>query len=106
MKRVYVASDLPRAQLVVDLLEQNGIAARVLNEHASTLSGEIPVLHATPHVWVEQDRDEAAARSLVEALEQRVSSEAVQQCGACGEENPDSFELCWNCGADLVAAEG
>jgi hypothetical protein len=103
MKCVYAAPDLARAQLVSDLLAQHGIENHVLNTHASTLSGEIPVFHSGPRVWVANDADMTAARTLIEESEQSSTSDATQHCPSCGEECPASFELCWQCGAELGA---
>lgn len=102
MKCVYAAPDLARAQLVSDLLGQHGIANHVLNTHASTLSGEIPVFHTGPRVWIAEDEDMAAARALIEVSERLTNSDATQSCPRCGEECPASFELCWQCGAELA----
>jgi hypothetical protein len=104
MQCVYFAPDLARAQLVLDMLQQHGLIARVLNTHASTLAGEIPLFHAGPQVWVVHDRDVTAARSLIETMEATASSDASQRCAACGEDNPAGFELCWQCGAALTTA--
>jgi hypothetical protein len=102
MQCVYFAPDLARAQLVFDLLQQHGLVARVLNTHASTLAGEIPLFHAGPQVWVVHDGDVPAARSLIEAMDATASSDESRRCDACGEDSPAGFELCWQCGAELT----
>lgn len=101
MQRVFIAPDLPRAQLVLDRLLQQGLAARILNAHAGTLLGEIPVLFACPEVWVEEDADAGAARQVIEAMEAAVSSGAVRPCPRCGAEVPVEFGTCWRCQADF-----
>lgn len=100
MKRVYVAAHLPDAQLLVHTLESNGIKARVFNETLQGGVGELP--HVYPEVWLEDDTDWAHARTLVEKFEQDVTHDkGVVRCQQCHEENPASFELCWQCGAAL-----
>jgi len=101
MQRVFIAPDLPRAQLVVDRLAQMGLASRILNEFAGALGGEIPVQFACPEVWVEQDGDVVAARQVIEAMEAVVPSDAVRACPSCGEESPYEFETCWKCEAEF-----
>jgi len=54
-----------------------------------------------PQVWVENPEQAARARTVIdEYLRSRVSG-PPQKCAKCGEENPASFDLCWNCGEGL-----
>jgi Putative prokaryotic signal transducing protein len=100
MKRVHSASNLPEAQLLVDLLADRGIRARILNANASSLAGELPIDAALPQVWVDNADDAPRARELIDAFS-RGSSTGTVKCPACGEDNPTSFDLCWSCGAGL-----
>jgi hypothetical protein len=51
---------------------------------------------------VEHPRDAERAREIIETfLTARTTGPAVK-CSHCGEENPASFDLCWNCGKDLA----
>jgi hypothetical protein len=102
MQRVYIASDLPMAQLLVDRLAQHGLPARILNTHASTLAGELPALLTCPEVWVDDASDSVAARQVIETMELTVSSDALKPCPECGEQSPVEFEICWRCEAELV----
>lgn len=99
MRRVYVATTRLDAYLLRDLLQHAGIAARVLNEHAAGGLGEIPFDAAQPQVWVDADEDLPRARTVAREFAARRSSTGVWHCRHCGEENPDTFELCWKCGA-------
>ena len=101
MKRVHTASNLPEAQLLVDRLATFGIPARIFNANASSLAGELPVDVARPQVWVDRDADLARAREAIEAFLAPVPEGPPLKCARCGEENPGSFDLCWNCGASL-----
>jgi Putative prokaryotic signal transducing protein len=100
VKKIYVASNLPEAYLVRDLLVQSGVAARVLNEHAMGALGELALNATYPQVWITQQHQEQHARSLIAEYEQRTPTQA-KFCGHCGENNPGEFELCWSCGTQL-----
>ena len=101
MKRVHTASNLPEAHLLVDLLADRGIRARIFNANASSLVGELPIDAALPQVWVDDPADASRAREVIHEYTRHPVSTAVVKCGKCGEENPASFDLCWNCGAGL-----
>lgn len=101
MKRVYIASDLPDAHIVLNLLALAGIEARVFNENAQGGLGEIPFTHAYPEVWVTDPEDAPHARRIIEAQLRAAPNPGVVFCRQCGEENPGNFQLCWHCGAGL-----
>ena len=103
MKRLYDAADLPQAQLLIDHLAAEGIPARLFNANAQGGLGEIPFIAAYPQVWLDNERDWARARTVVEHFEQPTESRPTRRCAACGEENPGEFELCWSCGTALQA---
>ncbi len=100
MLKLCAAASLPEAHLLRDLLHRAGIAAHVLNENAQGGVGEIPFTHAWPELWIERESDARQARALVSEWE-RAPCRPDLVCQACGESNPGSFELCWNCGACL-----
>ena len=88
------------AHLLVGLLADCGIRARVLNANASSVAGELPIDQAMPQVWVDDPADADRARSAIEEFIKRPIG-PTRKCPACGEENPGSFDLCWSCGAGL-----
>jgi putative signal transducing protein len=100
MKRVHAASNLPEAHLLLDLLADRGIRARIFNANAASVAGELPIDATLPQVWVDDPADAARAREVIEAF-LRMPQGAARECPACGEENPASFDLCWSCGAGL-----
>jgi hypothetical protein len=61
----------------------------------------LPIDAALPQIWVEDPGDAARARELIEAFLRPVPSGPPIICPKCGEENPSSFDLCWNCGTGL-----
>lgn len=100
MYRIYSASNLQEAHLLAGLLQQEGIEVHVLNENAIGGMGEIPFTQAWPEIWLEDERDRARAEAVIRRFE-RPSESAPIHCPTCGEENPGSFEICWNCGGQL-----
>ena len=88
------------AHLLVDLLADRGIRARVLNANASSVAGELPIDQAMPQVWVDDAQDADRARSVIEEFAHAPVG-PTRKCPACGEENPGSFDLCWSCGSGL-----
>jgi hypothetical protein len=101
MKRVYAASNLPEAHLLIDVLADRGIRARVFNAHASSLAGELPIEASLPQVWVENPADADRAREIIDGFTRSVPSQGYVKCPACHEENPSSFDVCWACGKGL-----
>ena len=103
MKRIYSAASLPEAHLILHRLRAEGIACAVFNENAQGGVGELPFTHAYPEVWIEDTVDEPLARRIVDEFERGADDADGGPCAGCGEHNPASFEVCWNCGAVLAA---
>ena len=101
MKRVYTAANLPEAHILVDLLADRGMRARVFNANASSLAGELPIDASLPQVWVDSPADAPRARKAIDAFFSTQLVGPPLTCPACGEESPPSFDLCWSCGAGL-----
>ena len=99
MERIYQANNLPEAYLLRGLLAQAGIDVRIFNENAQGAMGEIPFTQAYPELWLADmgRRDEALA--IIAGYEH--NSTVSRDCPCCGEENPQTFELCWHCGKQL-----
>ena len=104
MKRVHAAANLPEAHILVDLLADRGIRARVLNANASSLAGELPIEASLPQVWVDDPADYERAKEVILAFLRPTALGPAVKCPNCGEENPSSFDLCWSCGAGLERA--
>lgn len=101
MIKIYSASNLPEAHLLVNLLQQAGIAAQILNSYAQGASGEIPFEQAYPQIWLEDERDKSLAERIISKYESTPSDTEWVFCRQCGERNPANFELCWHCGKDF-----
>lgn len=101
MIRFYVARQRFDAWLVADRLNQVGIRAHVFNQHASSIVGDVPPEVGQPQVWLERECDLERARIVLRDIEAAGESRASRTCGACAEESPANFDLCWKCGAAL-----
>jgi hypothetical protein len=102
MQRLYTAANLPEAYLLLHMLQAEGIAARVFNENAQGGVGELPFTHTYPEIWVERETDAGAARAVIRRFEDSMKQgDAAVTCPRCEEENPGSFDVCWNCGTAL-----
>jgi len=101
MKRVIQAPNLAIATLWADMLSGAGIAANVQRAYASSIAGEIPPDQALPEVWVVDDEQLDAARTLLAEL--RGAPHRHWVCPRCHERVDGPFEQCWNCGALMPA---
>lgn len=101
MKKIYAAADLPQAHLLLHLLEEAGIEARILNENMQGGTGEIPFIHTWPEIWLENANNQTTAEKIIREFENRKTSNDIIACPDCGEENPANFESCWQCGATI-----
>jgi hypothetical protein len=64
----------------------------------------LPIDASLPQVWVEDPADAVRAKASIEAFFESRDLRPAVKCPACGEENPGTFDLCWNCGRDLTAS--
>lgn len=101
MKKIYAAADLPQAHLLLHMLKDAGIEARVLNENMQGGTGEIPFIHTWPEIWLEKTSDQIPAEKIIREFETRKTSTGTIACPDCGEENPANFEACWQCGTTI-----
>ncbi len=102
MIRLYTARARFDAWLVADRLNQVGIKAHVFNQHAQSIVGDIPPDVAQPQVWLEREQDRERAQVLLARIEDEALRSGSVHCGACGEDSPANFDLCWNCGAPVA----
>ena len=94
---VYWATDAQDAHLAKALLEDAGIAARVVGEMLLGVVGELPMgPNTAPRVWVAAS-DAERARALVAEWEKRTPKGVAWSCANCGENVGGQFDLCWNC---------
>jgi hypothetical protein len=103
MREIFQAASLYEAQLLVSQLEERGIRTHVRNVDLQGALGELPMT-LRPVVCVVSDRDWADAVMVASEFEeaQRRDPGPPLTCGACGEESPGNFQVCWKCRTDLA----
>lgn len=74
MKRVFTAPTITEAYLIKGILENEGIAAFVKNEHLSGLAGEIPFMESWPEVWIIDDEKSDLAVAMITRYHQRLKA--------------------------------
>lgn len=99
MQLLYKASSLADAHLLRDLLEEDGLDVCIVNENLHSLIGELPFGMVLPEVWVKDSRHVFMARAVLEEYLKRKAKPVTgeRSCAACGEQNPENFEVCWKC---------
>jgi ribosomal protein L40E len=105
MIKIFSAGNLQDAYLLQSLLIEAGIENKILNEFAQGGTGEIPFTHAYPEIWLTKESDIPGAKEIIASFEQRPNDVGTRVCTKCGEPNPDTFEVCWRCGASLPAPD-
>lgn len=95
MRRLTHAPNIAIAALWVEALRQAGIDASVQRYFLGAAAGELPPDQCLPEIWVTDDRQELAARSLLDDLA-RVPQR--RWTCSCGELVEGGFEQCWSCG--------
>lgn len=98
---VYQANNPTQAYFVKNLIEAQGIEAAV-SEVNEPLAG-LPITAIDVLV---KEADRAAAEAIVEAYDDDVANRHERPnwvCSTCGEKVPDTFDECFNCGADRPA---
>ena len=97
---IYRAANATEAHVIRGLLEQNSIRVRLLGEDLSSGIGELPIDVIEVEIHVPTGYRQLA-RQLIDEYEIRPSvvGEAGFEwtCKACGEDNPATFGVCWNC---------
>lgn len=101
MKKLFSAQNITDAYLVQSLLAEANIKTHILNEYAQGGIGELPFTQAYPEIWIIEPSQYERAQDIVKAYEQRDRDIKTIVCPNCSEPNPDTFEVCWRCKADL-----
>ena len=99
MRKVFSSNILSETILVRDALHRRGIDVSIQNENSGYSA--VPEFRPPAELWVSEDRDYDLARRIVtEALATLDSKTTAPPwtCNHCREQNPASFEVCWNCG--------
>lgn len=100
---VYWAAHGSEAHFLRNMLADEGIQARVVNEPLTGVIGEVPAGDTAPRLWVHKTDEDRARRLLAdwERLRARPRPDAepadTWKCPTCGEPVDADFDLCWNC---------
>ncbi len=98
MKLVYTQENRFDVTAMRSYLESHGVPSLLKNDFTSSIMGEIPFFQTWPEVWVADELYEVATQLVKDAqseLAETADSDWV--CSTCTEENPGTFELCWQC---------
>ena len=103
MKEIVRERTLIRLSHYQAVLESAGIPTFIRNENLAHL--EVPIPTFCPALCVVNDHDYDRAMELLRESAEQAEKASTEDCvcSGCGETNPRSFDLCWNCGAELVA---
>ena len=96
---LYVAQDLPDAELLLERLAESGVEAIVRNRDLEAGLSEFP-WSSRPEVCILEPSDLTSALAVKEAYVAAQASTVAgneRQCGHCRELSPPNFELCWKC---------
>ncbi|HKI63946.1 MAG TPA: DUF2007 domain-containing protein [Burkholderiales bacterium] len=100
MKRIFSSWNLAAVHHARNLLEVEGIRARVRNEVISSGIGQLPPIECQIELWVVNDADaERAERILKHGTLRPEERGRVWRCESCGEVSEGQFTQCWRCGA-------
>lgn len=100
MIKVYEAENVSDAYILASLLESENVEVKVCNDKLMNLVGELPYSgEILPIVVIMNESDLAKAQKIVNSFlkKKAKSQDEVWVCPNCQEENPESFEFCWNC---------
>ncbi len=97
MKKLTSSDSLVTIHHWKNLLESEGIACELRNEHLGSVMGEVPFVEVWPQLWVVNDLDFDRARQLLSDAAMSESPDEAWTCRHCGESNEGQFAACWNC---------
>ena len=98
MRKVFSSVELSETVLVHDALLHRGIEASIQNRHSGHTA--VPAFRPPSEIWISNDSDVDQAVEVVRETLSTLDSTADDEpwtCSQCQEQNPKSFELCWNC---------
>lgn len=106
MTELFRERDYTRVGYYQTILEAQGIPTLVRNRDLVGCMTEIPIPEFFPALWVVNDGDYPQAIEILKKIHLEAEADAHREmtCGSCGESNPGTFDLCWNCGGELAAA--
>ena len=94
MKKLTSADSIITINHYKNLLQSEGIAAEIRNEHMSTIFGEVPFIEIWPELWVKNDLDFDRAQQLIDLATSDENPASSWRCRKCGENNEGQFGNC------------
>jgi len=104
MRKVFSSNELSETVLIRDALLHRGVAATIQNEYSGRTA--IPEFRPPAEVWVNHDGDYETAQQIVTDTIATIDSKSHAPpwtCPNCGEENPQSFDICWSCAREKAS---
>lgn len=98
MKKLTSSESLVTINHYKNLLESEGIAAVIRNEHLGSILGEMPFQDVWPELWITNDLEYDRALQLIDSAITDESPAAAWRCGQCDADNEGQFAVCWKCG--------
>ncbi|MEE2786310.1 MAG: DUF2007 domain-containing protein [Myxococcota bacterium] len=95
---VFSSLNLANVHLVRSVLTREGVPSRMKAQMLGPLAGEVPMDAARAELYVAKH---LANRALSIIAEAQAQDGPDRICPNCGETNPPSFELCWQCEAPI-----
>jgi hypothetical protein len=101
MKKLTTHASLITINHYKNVLEAEGIAAEIRNQHLGSILGDMPFVEVWPELWVHNDLEFDRARQLIDGSAFDESPADPWRCRECSEENEGQFAACWKCGASV-----
>lgn len=98
MKKLNSAESLITINHWKNILQSEGIACEIRNQHLGSIVGELPFVEVWPELWVVNSLDYDRAQQLISDDVIYENPAEAWHCAGCGEENEGQFAACWNCG--------
>ena len=95
MKMVYTHQNAAIVGLAKNVLTDNGIAVKIVNEFMSGGAGELSPVDSWSELWVLDESEYQRAKDFIAEVGQSAGSDWI--CKSCNEENGPAFAVCWNC---------
>ena len=101
MQQVFTNQSIALAGSVRSYLEEHDIPCQLRNEYSSSVMGEVSFFLVWPELWVADDNAQRAL-DLIKDLDNSARNGPDWKCRHCAEENPGTFDVCWQCAKPLT----
>ena len=102
--KLYKAANVNEAYFIKGLLSEPGIKIQLLGEGLSVAIGGLPLEVIEVDILVSKYQFNEAKKIIFD-YEKELKSEYKNKnwkCLSCKNNNPDTFDICWNCGNDRI----